>query len=625
MADFFIVVEIIKLNTFTTGGFYAAPFVVGYKVKTGDLSGVYFFNIYGATDNTNKQTLNIKSVYINISEKQDITFTLNDCKAQEKSFYFDATNQILYIHYNHLYNPNALNVEIGVVSGYTNDNVRTFNDIQYRPEVISIPNYQKEADPLQYVRQAFFGGNIRFRNDGRFDGQGKYNGNDILVFVGEEGDTYADLKPLFANYIEDYNTTLNDADFSTVDVRERDSIKIPNKFFNTTDFPDITEDLIGKIVPEAYGPLKGIPGISINGGTKFRFASKITGTPIVKAKKNNKWVTVTPLSIDNDSGTVTLSVADAYVDGSAANGFNDIKADGIFVNIANPGSIIEDLNNEYLDIPFTASNYNTTEWNNEKQYLADVGLYLDEQLDIYTWIEKLQSGSQVGFRYDIENGIRTLRLDNPNRNPVLTIFDVEILNNEELPVDNNLSLYATTAQIEYARDYTEDITLKVENVEFKETVYKDHRAYKEFISPSLLQTLANAQAKASIIMEDQKEIRPVFNVLVKNKKYFDLRIYDIINAYIRYPGQLISTKEVDTLFIKKNATDTYNIKKSGLLTYNIIKSSHVEERAGYREYYGLQRCQVIGIAPDLETGAIMLRLRQRDYSTKFQELTGYIP
>ena len=40
---------------------------------------------------------------------------------------------------------------------------------------------------------------------------------------------------------------------------------------------------------------------------------------------------------------------------------------------------------------------------------------------------------------------------------------------------------------------------------------------------------------------------------------------------------------------------------------------------------GLQRMQVIGLVPNFATGEIRIILRQRDYSEKFAEITGYLP
>ena len=70
-----------------------------------------------------------------------------------------------------------------------------------------------------------------------------------------------------------------------------------------------------------------------------------------------------------------------------------------------------------------------TEWEDEKQYLENVGLYLDEQKELFEWIKLLQGGSTVGFQYMFYNGKRTIRLDNPNRDIVKTISAVNILNN----------------------------------------------------------------------------------------------------------------------------------------------------------------------------------------------------
>ena len=639
MADFFTCVEIIKYFDLNKDALiYEAPFTYSTKVSTQDLSASYFIDTYEAEDVTNKEVLNIQGIIIDYSAFYTQQFSLNDCISNEKSFYFDAENQILYIHFDHDINPVAVGVEYGKTFGYTNDKVREFNGVPYLPDVISIPKFNKKVDPLQYKKMGMNNGNVVLNNrpqdpdnNGPFDGFDPIYGNELNVLCGEDGDSYSDLKQINKQYIEDYKIDFNTNTLITKDKREQLSKKIPTALFSTDDDADIDDDLIGQVKPDAYGYLRGVPGICINGkaaGAKtFYFASTITGTPTVYAKKNEKWSTVVPTSIDNANGTVTLAVADAHVDGNAANGLNEIKATGTFVNYSNPADIIVDLNSRYLDIDYNTSNYNTTEWADESQYLQDVGLYMPDQKDIFKWIELLQNGSTVGFQYFIDYGRITMRLDNPNRDPVLTIDSVDILNNDNIPTDFNADLYATSAVVFYDKDYSDDITLRYENTDYYIDVFKEHRKDYQFKVESLLWVPGDAVNKSTIIMEDQSTVRPIWKIIIKDIDYFDLRIFDIINAYLSYPGEFAGFDEVDHYTAIDTGMDGFTVTddNTGVDHYTAVDYTKEEIRINAREYFGLQRCQIIGINPNFDNGEIELTIRQRAFSQEFEDITGYTP
>jgi len=552
MSEIFTVVEIVKpFSLDVLNFFYISPFIVCSKVTAPIGLNSFFFSVFGAEDTTNKELILIKSIIRDYNNYHSRMENLTDCEGSENSFYYDFTNRLLYIHHDHNINFFSHTWEYGKVYGFTSDKIRDFWGVPYKPEVRNIPNYRLEVDPLQYQNMAFFGGNIELANEtAQWDSETNLLGNDIYCLIGQEGDDYSDLFLFALNYISNLRRNMTTCVFDSKDKREQQNIKIPLDTFTITDFPLINTDLIGKIKPEAYGSCRGIPGICIDennaGNPKtFYFASTITGTPDFYAKKDDLWTAVTPTLIDNSNGTATFALVDCHVDGDSTKGLLAIKATGTFCNFSNPADIIAEWNSRFLGVQFNSSNYNIIEWSLEKVFLKPVGIYLKDQKNIYDWISLLQAGSTVGFQYMIENGKRTIRLDNPNRTTVMDVQAIQILNNGELEEDDNAELFSSHARIQYNQDNSDDLWESTENYDYYDIVFAQHRMDKQFDEDSLLTIQADAEDRAVIVMEDQYKVRPIAPIQVHGKEFFALRLFDLINAELSYPGERKEIKYVD--------------------------------------------------------------------------------
>lgn len=642
MADFFCIVELIKYFDLDASKLMIYnSFVYMTKVRTETVLDSYFTTLYGASDNTGKETLNIKGVIVDITNRYDMQTSLNDCEDNEESFYFDIENQILYIHFDHTINPYTHDVEYGKVYGYTNDEIRNFNDINYIPLVKSIPNFSIKVDPLRYTRQAFFGGDIVFNNqpvdgsnNGTFDSNQEFTGNDIFLYFGADGDTYTDLILIANNYIENTIISLDEIVVKTKDKREQQTIKIPTETFNDTDYPDIDPDLVGKTKPDAYGYLNCVPGICINseqaGAKTFYFASIISfpalgPVPTFEVYEDEQWISIATAATDYPNGTATFAVADVHVDGDNTKGIKKVRCVAAYYRPEiNPADIIADLNDRYLGVPYNSSNYNTTEWVDESTYLSNVGLYLKEQKELYEWIEILQNGTTVGFQYFFDNGLRTIRLDNPNRDASRTIYAVEILN--DFSFDNNEQFFSTHAKIEYNRNQQSKETQYYENLDYYNDVIKQHRKEVRYDAEVLWLTEAYAEDKSIIIMEDQQRERPVGKLLLHGKDFFELRLFDIIDAEISYTGETTGQEYADVYVATDDAAeDEYRASDSGYDVYVAVDYTQRDITIHYREFLGWMRFQIIGLYPNFENGDIEIEVRQRDYSDAFDTVTGYTP
>jgi hypothetical protein len=587
--------------------------------------------------------------------------SLEECISTDASWFLD--DSVIYVH-----GENDLPIwlhyskQYGSLFGFTNKGVRSFNHIKYFPMLTGIPSLSESVDPIEYSKMAYASGNGVVRNDNKyFDTMASVFGNDFNLKVGEDTGKYSDLKNISKYWIENYIVNVQEASFALKDKRELLSAKAPNTFFNTTLYPYIEDKIIDKVIPDAFGELIGVPGFCINGtqtdsAKTFKFASIITRLDHIYVYKEEMWSEVSAASTDLPNGTITLSTANAHVDGSTSKGIVKVKIDGLFRPQVNPGDIIATINSVYGNIDYLPGNYKIDEWEAELGPLADIGLYLDSQKDISEWIEQIQNGSTIGFQYMVEYDKITARLDNPNRDIVAKIRPVEILNIEEVEADYNATIYASSALVRYGVDQESKDTKQVINDEFKEAVLEVHLKEKQYECDSLLTTLVDATTKAAVIMDDQKAIRPIYRgVKVSGLKWFDRRLYDIIEADISIPGvhlvapypfevsviflgnieiTEIEIGNEDFIFVVLDSTEIEQITATGVAQengssdYDLVEIGRENEeelnligirgnqvvKNTDREFIGNVRCQIVGRSLDLEKCEVTFDLRQRDYS-----------
>jgi hypothetical protein len=524
-----------------------------------------------------------------------------------------------------------LSVQYGRLYGFTNKGVRRYNQVTYLPLVESVPNVSDAVDPVEYSKMAFKSGSLTLINDlATFDEMASVFGNDMNVKAGPDGE-YSDLIPIAKYYIDTYVSGTSRTRFSLKDKRELLSAKAPNTFFNATDYPYIEENKVDRVIPDAFGELVGVPGTCINGtqtasAKTFKFAPVITRLDHVYVLKDEKWSEVSAASTDLPNGTVTLSTANAHVGGDTAKGIVKVKIDGLFRPEVNPGDVIAKINEAYGNIQYLAGNYDIVEWEAELGPLADIGLYLDESKDVSEWIERVQNGSTVGFQYLIEYDRITARLDNPNRAVAFNIRPVDIMDVSAVQVDYNANIYASSALVRYGADQESGDAKQVINDEFEEEVLDVHRKEKQYECDSLMPDLSGVTAKAAVIMDDQKDIRPVFRgVALWGAEWLAVRLYDIVTATISIPGvtprvpypydtRLIDSGSADWLEVVSGRADAELITLMGPAPTEVAGTS--------RTFVGLVRCQVVGINRDVAGCIVSLDLRQRDYSAVVASVLG---
>ncbi|MDR0485965.1 MAG: hypothetical protein LBH29_04490 [Elusimicrobiota bacterium] len=516
-----------------------------------------------------------ESVYNNLNYRvgevvvDDIGYSkknsLAECKAAQRSFYQDGGR--LYVHCD---NDNPLWVyfspRYSKIIGFSNGKQREIDGQIYYPGADIKQSLKQSADNLEYDKMKFNTARIDIANaDGSFDKSIDFIGNNINIKYAIAPYTMA--KSIMQYYINNAAIKTDRISFECKDKRERLSQKIPNEYFTGGDdgeYPKINTDLIGKIKQEAFGYCKGLPGVCVDrndlynpdGSIKttraYRFSSKITGnleyieikqTQDMENPKGEQWTQLfNPIGIhsyDRANGIININAIACLP--HLPNGVPkydaepyEVRATGIFNPESSPKDIIQALLYKYCEIPFDSQNYNVSEWNAELAALANIGIVFDKETDIFAAIEQIQNASARGFQVYYDYDKFSARLDDNNRAVSVNIEPSDILNINDIEINMNTDLYATTAQVEYARNYqakTAEILIDNRNEKNLKNLFKIPKTY---ILKSGLKSKAEAQAAADNLIDFFKTIRPMINgIKLFGEAYFDLKLFDIVKIDLR--------------------------------------------------------------------------------------------
>ncbi len=612
----FNIVEIDKLFQYTESFTPVEPYIFSTQITNTKIAS-YWTDIFGADGTYNDVLKQINSVVLNSYVELLKESSYNDMQSKTSSFYYDYDNQTLYI--NTQLNPQASNVTIGVMSGYSTDTVRYFNSQEYIPVVTSIPTITEQADPLQYSMIAFASGSVELSNpliNGAFlfNAREKLRGNTVRILRGKDGDSYDDLILVFSGYISNVEVNTSSVTLELGDNREKLEVKYPVNIFSTDDNINLSyEDTIDKLIPDGYGDVIQAEAYPINAsGFGYQWCKKATSITQVYAMKGD---VLTAINHYHDSdwllseGRFYTSLADAFEDGDITKSRYDIYVTGRMRDFDNPADIISDLNLQALGIEYNSSNYNQTEWESEKTSLANVALYMDSSKSLYEWIEMLQAGSNIGFRYE-DSDKRTIRLDNKSRTPITftdgtTSIEPIDIRNSDIPIDQNADLYASSVIVKYSKNLRTGVYQQVTNNDHYDEVIREFRVEKVDEYESLLTSKTDAESKASLISDDEKTIRPIIELTLESSKFASPRIYDIINAKASLIVQGVYQDNLTNVL-----ADTELLgDEIGLIGELFGMAISEVKDNGTIEFYGEFVGEVMSISPDTSTDTVTIKLR----------------
>lgn len=313
----------------------------------------------------------------------------------------------------------------------------------------------------------------------------------------------------------------------------------------------------------------------------FRVAKELSSEDDLKVfyEKDEEYIEVTNIaSVDLPNGTVSLYDVDAHEDGLVSNGLSTLYCSAYLRAETNPFDIIRVLNDEVADTPYISSFYDMAKCELEKTLLANVSMYKNATTKLTAIIEELQSGSTVGFRYDDIDKI-FITCDNPNREVARVIQSEEIIDRESITLDSDLTLYADEVTINYGVDRKDTDPIKERNTDYKEDVLLRYNYTNPLTYESLLTNKIDARNKSIVMLEDLSVVRDTTSIRLHGLGLLDtVALYDIVRVNLKLSND--------------------------------------------REFAGWCRMQVIGINIDTDFEIVTLTIRQRDYSSVFNDITG---
>ena len=471
------------------------------------------FTLYGtyATWNVENVRYNIASLRVDQQVFTRVT-SLSDLRIQNKSFYFNLGDQILYIHFDQWAQPLGKDIAPGNVHGFCNQidqqtNDAYYEDVYYAPRILSIPSMTKSKDPLFFGVLKYQGGSVSLNNQyGFFD---EFNdldiyGQSVRIKLGFAGFSYAQFRQVYEGYVE---TAPHDWKTFTLNIQDKRKLlerTIPIRLFSDTDYPDITEDMIGEIMPLAYGKVKNTPCTCLNeyGAAPyvFMFIDTIDHSAVALTTVYIEGAVIVPANIDLTTGTFELSAAQCF-DGTT---LLEITADFTGANISNGQDVIKDLLLIYLDMSFISANFNLVEWNIEQLTTRDVGIWIGEEIKVIEVIQKICVAVSGIFTVE-DNGTYSFRKYDYNRIPTRQIEDDEWL--DEPKFADPSQEFLSSVKIQYFPDQTDDkIRKSVTNKDYEAEVLTRYKTRKQKTILTCLVTEAEALAKSEDIMDRSKEI-----------------------------------------------------------------------------------------------------------------------
>jgi hypothetical protein len=526
----------------------------------------FWTDTFGVTQTQSNIRLFVKGFYRNPNVLYDKETSVANVMTTEQSWYWDHETQICTVHLEHdasIYND--------TFSYYWADGFTDFeggvyiDDIFYLGVLQSSPKINQSMDLQNYSIPSYITGSVELYNPiDNTSTTGKHRldalltepiyGNGIDIYYLEEDPdateyTRTNLVPQASLYVEKPDFTINKIILSVQDKRISENATIPTARFSATDYADLEDGYIGKVIPVLWGTPACIPAICTNGNAtsgnvEYRAAILLTaiGTVQVDTTGNGNWSTVTPSAISLATGSFTLSAGDGRDDDGKYLACRILAPTGI--SITRLSDVIIDANERYLDRPYTATYYDLTEWAAEETAISSGAVYLSDERKLADLIVDIQNKSNVGFRYEINaEGLRTIRIDDESRTPIGTIQNLEILNRDELPVENDPSILAAEILIGYNKNYSDGTFPNIVFNDNAEEILNTYQQRPQYPADGPLDTFltseANANSKAEYIDERSSSVRGIVGTMLRN--YLSLRLLDIYYAQLTPAGFIDGT------------------------------------------------------------------------------------
>lgn len=462
--------------------------------------------------------------------------TFDDLHLQEESYLYDLDTTKLYIHFLDFHQPvndwAITRILIGQTTGYFDKidsvNGAYFDGRYFEPRLKNVPAISKSKDPTFFGLHKFQGGNVTFNNlDGHFD---KFRDANIFrqparLKLGFDTLPYSEYWQGPGYYIENYQRDFKQFTLKLQDVRKALSMPIPPNVFKKADYPYIDDENVNKPKPILYWKKRNIPLVCLNqtqSASTYQFFVCDTQfhpvTAVTTVYVDGTALTSGQWSVNLNTGIVSIS--STY----CGENLDAVTADVTGANISNSLAIIKDMMYNYGNIAFIPANYDTREWNIAQANGREVGLYINEQIEMSKAIEQCCVASDT-LMFSKDGGKYSARNYDENRTPTRRIYFDEWMDEPQISID--WDKFLSSIIINYDKDETEDKFKSYLNTAYEDEVFNRYKSKKSLTIETILATEAGAMAKSETIMKLSKYIPEIVKRKVKTQ-HIDIEIMDFI-------------------------------------------------------------------------------------------------
>jgi len=552
-------------------------------------NGAYCYGSFenGVIQNTGTNQIYkiINSATVDGSDYTAVTSMAN-LRSTNQSFYYDVGSTTIRFHFDSFRPPHSFSsISIGVTNGFSNKDIY-LDDQFYQGKINSAPNISIKKNLLQFGIQQYGGGTVSMDNlDGYFDNfvnQSLFGQSCRLRLGDGTWTSISDFKKLKTGFIGNINIDEEKFDIDIFDEQRKLSRKLPVNYFNTTDWPNVGDDNLGKPIPLVWGSIRGGTAYSVNDDEVAPANYKFVIADIT----NHSIKTLSEVLIDGvaeapvpalvndttDNVAYFLIVAGGNYDPGKSviwtgSGFDDSAArDGSGSLIQGALDVIEDILDDYADTAYSVDTYDTTQWTKEKSYDKSIGLWVGESTEIKDILEKI-SISNRGNLIFTGDALWTFKRTDKNAIYQLIFRDYHRLNPINASYDYNTVLSNVT--IRYFKNNDSNNYYEYTDNSNKAQVYSEHQTYNKYELETYLVNYNDAVNVAADILADFDSIYPTFK--------FETTI------------EATQLEIMDNIIIYLSKLDENN---------NVI-----------RNWYGYVKCEVIGIDYDLTNFSTMLTCR----------------
>jgi len=423
-----------------------------------------------------------------------------NCITTNNSYYWDASDRRVYIHLNVGAEPSTHLVNIGITSGFSNFPA-TYNGLYYEPRLKTAPAISKSKDPLFFGRISFDGGDITLDNhDGNFDtlvqGNPGIFGGAVRVLQGFDTDAYAAFTRMASGLIEGVKITQGECVITMVDQRKYLSRVAPMRTFLVATYPNLNYANYGRPIPLAYGTLRGVPCVCLNEEATapttwdFKIADTTEHAIVSIDQLYSDGIKVTATTSSMANATFSLKGGDFKVG-------TTVKADIHGYSITNAADVIASLLLDYLGLVYNATNFNTTEWATVTAAAWNVGVWVQDQREVFAVIEDICTSAMMNFIQQ-DDGRYTLRIYDAARATDQTLVRDELLGTPSISHDP--SQVVSSVSVGYDRDWSLGSFQRAKDTSQEAAIFALYKHYKQQSFDTMLTSAANAASYATAML-----------------------------------------------------------------------------------------------------------------------------